>query len=76
MGKVLIIYNDKTENIHGKLVGPARLQKLKEIFVDITMRRKNMTKEEAEEKFEKDVANNEDEKDFQDRSLLGECRCP
>jgi hypothetical protein len=52
------------------------LQKLKEIFVDITMRRKNMTKEEAEEKFEKDVANNEDEKVFQMNSLLGVCSCP
>jgi hypothetical protein len=40
------------------------------------MRRKNMTKEEAEDKFEKDVANNADEKDFQDRSLLGICSCP
>ena len=40
------------------------MQKLKEIYVDITMRRKNVSKEEAEAKFEKDVANNADEKKF------------
>ena len=40
------------------------------------MRRKNVSKEEAEAKFEKDVANNADEKEFQRKSLLGECSCP
>ena len=40
------------------------------------MRRKNMSKEEAEAKFEKDVAGNEVEKEFQMKSLLEECSCP
>jgi len=45
---VLVICNDDTKNQFGHLEGEAQLEKLKEIYVDLTHRRKKISKEEAE----------------------------
>ena len=43
----MVIYNDETKNQFGHLENEAKLEKLEEIYVDLTHRRKKISKEEA-----------------------------
>lgn len=72
-GKVLIIYNSKTENEYSRLEGPARLAKLKEIYVKITMGRRGETEEQATARYNTDVRGNPEEIKFQTHALLKAC---
>ena len=76
VGRVLVICNDETKNQFGHLEGEAQIEKLKEIYVDLTHRRKKISKEEAEQQFDLKVRDNEEERKFQTTALLGACKSP